>query len=92
MRIDVAVSEARAANARASASSELAAGAPALPAPSAPGSFAFAAAMAACNAALTATKVADTALNAGVVDLDRRTAQAVTLYEVMNEQNREALS
>lgn len=92
MRIDVSVSEARAANARASASSALAAGAPVLPVPGAPGSFFIAAAVAVCNAALSAAEAADTALNAGVADLDRRTAQAITLYEVMNEQNREGLS
>lgn len=90
MRIDVSVSEAKAANARTSSSSALAPRAPALPAPTASANV-FAPAVAACNAALAVDETAGATLDAGVADLDRRTAQAINLYEAMNEQNREAL-
>lgn len=90
MRVDVSVAEARASNARASASSALARPA-AVPAPAVPANV-FATAVAAGNAAVAVDGAVDTALDAGVADLDGRTTVAITLYEDMNVQNERALS
>lgn len=91
MRVDVSVAEARASNARASASSALAARPAAVPAPAVPANV-FATAVAAGNAAVAVDGAVDTALDAGVADLDGRTTVAITLYEEMNVQNESALS
>jgi hypothetical protein len=46
----------------------------------------FAAAVAACNAALAADEAAGAALDAGVADLDRRNAEELSFYEMIGDQ------
>jgi hypothetical protein len=46
----------------------------------------FAAAVAACNAALAADAAAGAALDAGLAELDRRTAEELSFYEMVGNQ------
>lgn len=55
------------------------------PIPSVPGNI-FAGAVEAGNAALAASEAAGTALDAGVADLDRRTAEELSVYEMVGTQ------